>query len=111
MAGKRPALPLVLSASDLFDGDVVYHDGAGWVRSLAAAYVARDEAGAQRLEAALAEVESGGPVAEPFLFTVGLGPDGALIPGHYRERIRARGPTFRADLGPQALEELSHVSL
>ena len=48
MAGKRPALPLVLSASDLFDGDVVYHDGAGWVRSLAAAYVARDEAGWKR---------------------------------------------------------------
>ncbi|WP_114954782.1 DUF2849 domain-containing protein [Sphingosinicella terrae] len=111
MAGKRPALPLVLSASDLLDGDVVFHTGAGWDRSLSAALVATDEAGAQRLEAALAEVESGGPVAEPFLFTVTLDPSGAAVPNHYRERIRVCGPTVRHDFGPQAREELSHVSL
>jgi hypothetical protein len=109
--GKRPALPLVLTASDLLDGDVVYFTGSGWDRSLASALVASDEATAARLEAAFAGVESGGPVAEPFLMKVADGIAGAPVPDHYRERIRALGPTFRADLGPQARQEQPHVSL
>ena len=108
--GKRPALPLILSASELLDGDVVFYSGDGWTRDLSSALVARDEEAAARLEAALAEVESGGPVVEPYLLSVTVhGRD--IVPGHYRERIRVLGPTFRRDLGPQARQEPQHVSL
>ena len=110
-AGKRPALPLILTASDLLDGDVVYHDGAGWSRDLADALVARDEAEAQRLEAALARTEAEGVPVAAYLVTV-AGADGALVPDHYRERIRSFGPTIRfaADAAPAGREPLD-VSL
>ena len=115
MAGKRPALPLLLTASDLLEGDVVYYTGAGWDRPLASALVAADEQGAARLETALAEAEADRLLVAPYLLTVELRADGAFVPEHYRERIRSRGPTVRADLGPQSRkeprEELSHVSL
>ena len=58
-------------------------------------------------EAALAA----GSVVDPDLLPVGIDPAGNLIPGHYRERIRAPGPTIRRDLGPQAVGENAHVSL
>jgi hypothetical protein len=115
MAGKRPALPLLLTASDLLEGDVVYFTGAGWDRPLASALVAADEATAARLESALAEAEADRLLVAPYLVTVEVVAGGAVIPQHYRERIRSRGPTIRADLGPQGREapreELTHVSL
>ena len=110
-AAKRPALPLVLTASDLLDGDVVFFDGAGWSRNLADARVASDDGGADELEALLAETEAKGDPVGPYLVTVVLAEGGMIVPDHYRERIRSRGPTIRTDLGPQARQERSHVSL
>ena len=110
-AGKRPALPLVLTASDLLDGDVVFYSGKGWSRDLAAAAVAADEPAAATLESVLAATEAEGDPVGPYLITVGVAAGGSLVPGHYRERIRSRGPTIRPDLGPQARQERQHVSL
>ncbi|MGZ8337321.1 MAG: DUF2849 domain-containing protein, partial [Allosphingosinicella sp.] len=89
-ADKRPALPFVLTASDLFDGDVVFFAGAGWTRSLGDALVASDEAGADRLETELASAETRGLPVAPYLVKVSVSIDGdgiVVVPDHYRERI------------------------
>ncbi len=99
MAAKRPPLPLVLTANELFDGYTVYFDGTGWSPELARASVAADDAAAAALEAKLEEAERSGEAVEPYLATVAVGADGAPLPTHYREKIRVLGPTFRDDFG------------
>jgi len=97
MAGKRPPLPLILTANDLFGGDVVYFARSGWSPNRADAFVATDEAGAEALEASLEEAIAGGAVVDPYLIDAGQ--------AHYRERIRRDGPTIAYG------EEALHVSL
>ena len=97
MAGKRPPLPLILTANALFGGDVVYFTQAGWSPDRAEALVAADEAGAEALEAALDEAVAEGAVVDPYLIDAGQ--------AHYRERIRLSGPTIAYG------EEALHVSL
>jgi hypothetical protein len=109
--GKRPPLPLILSANDLLDGTVVYRTDGGWSEHLAGAVVAQDEAGALALEQALLASEQGEEVIAAELIPVTLDGEGRIGPSHYRARIRALGPTVRTDLGPQAQGENAHVSL
>jgi len=97
MAGKRPSLPLILTANELFDGDVVYFTRNGWSPDRAQAFVAVDEAGAEALEASLEEAIADGTVIDPYLIDAGQ--------AHYRERIRRNGPTVAYG------EEARHVSL
>jgi hypothetical protein len=97
MAGKRPPLPLILTASDLLGGDVVYFSRAGWAPERDRAFVAIDEAGAEALEAALEEAIADGTVIDPYLIDAGQ--------THYRERIRLGGPTVAYG------EEARNVSL
>lgn len=111
MAGKRPALPLVLTASDLLDGDVLFFTGSGWSRDLSESLVAVDEEKAVRLESELAAVEANGVPVAAYLMTVAVRADSRIVPDHVRERIRSRGPSIRPDLGPQARQERQHVSL
>lgn len=110
-AGKGLRLPAILSANALLDGDVVYRTADGWSRRLGEAEVANDEAALARLETALAEALAGREVVGPELAPVVLDDAGRIVPSHYRERIRALGPTVRPDLGPQAKGEHRHVSL
>ncbi|HEY5712328.1 MAG TPA: DUF2849 domain-containing protein [Allosphingosinicella sp.] len=108
--GKRQPEAVILSANALLDGAVVYHDGSGWTPHLEAARVARgDEVSA--LEALLAASEAQGDVVDALLLPVTPDARGRIVPNHYRERIRALGPTVRRDLGPQARGEHRHVSL
>jgi len=86
MAGKRPPLPLILTANELLDGGVVYFTRAGWSPDRAEAFVATDEPGAEALEAALEESIEQGAVVEPYLIEAGQ--------DHYREQIRLGGPTM-----------------
>ena len=109
--GKRPPLPLILSANDLLDGTVVYRTADGWSEHLAAAVVAADEAGALALEQAFLAAERDQEVIAAELIPVSVDEEGRIGPSHYRARIRALGPTVRSDLGPQALGENLHVSL
>ena len=97
MAGKRPALPLILTANDLFGGDVVYFSRNGWSTDRSQAFVAIDEPGAEALEAALEDAVAEGAVIDPYLIDAGQ--------AHYRERIRLSGPTVAYG------EEARHVSL
>jgi hypothetical protein len=99
MAEKRPKLPLILTANELLDGNVVYFDGEGWSAELGDALVASDDAAAERLERQLA-TDNG--IVEPFLATVTLDADGQPAVTHYRERIRISGPTFERTHGPSA---------
>ena len=97
MAAKRPPLPLVLTANDLFGGEVVYFTRKGWSVDRSQALVAVDEAGADALEASLEEAIADGAVVDPYLIDAGQ--------AHYRERIRRNGPTVAYG------EEARHVSL
>ena len=85
MGAKRPALPLILTANDLFGGDVVYFTRDGWSSDRALAFVAVDEAGAEALEASLEDAIAEGAVVDPYLIDASQ--------AHYRERIRRNGPT------------------
>ena len=110
-AGKRPPLPLILSANTLLDGDVIYRARDSWTPHLADALVAEDAAAADALTAIKEDVERSGEVVAAELVPVARDGAGRIVPSHYRERIRALGPTVRTDLGPQGQGENSHVSL
>lgn len=100
-----------MSANALLDGAVVYYAGAGWSEHLADALIADGEEAAAALGAARDAAEASGEVVEPELLPVAADADGRIVPSHYREKIRALGPTVRRDLGPQAAGENAHVSL
>jgi hypothetical protein len=109
---KRPQQCLIMSANALLDGDVVYYAAGGaWSEHLADAVVAATEDEAAALEVAQAAALAAGSVVDPELVPVATDAAGRLVPGHYREKIRALGPTIRTDLGPQAAGENKHVSL
>lgn len=109
---KRPQAAMIMSANALLDGAVVYHaPGGAWSPHLADALVARTGEEAAALEAARAAAEASGEVVEPEILPVETDAAGNIVPSHYRERIRALGPTVRTDLGPQARGEHVHVSL
>jgi hypothetical protein len=97
MAAKRPPLPLILTANDLFGGDVVYFSRNGWSPDRGAAFVATDEPGAEALEASLEQAIADGAVVDPYLIDANQ--------AHYRERIRRLGPTIAYG------EEARNVSL
>lgn len=104
MAGKsnKTLPPQVLTANQLFDGDVVYwrEDGA-WAQDLQEAFIFEAGAG---IEAALLRAEAdveASKILDPYMFAVSI--DGGIIhPSSVRETIRAKGPTVRLDLGKQA---------
>ena len=109
---KRPQEASILSANALLGGEVVYYaQGGRWSPHLADALVARTEEEAAALEVARVAAEASGIVVEPEIAAVGTDAGGRLVPSHYREKIRALGPTVRTDLGPQAAGENAHVSL
>ena len=88
---KLPPLPILLTGNDLRFGQVVYYTGDDWCDAIAGALVAPDEAAARRLEAVAAGSE--GAVVNPQLVTATLDANGRAGPAHYREAIRAGGPT------------------
>lgn len=100
-AVKRPPLPVILVANDLLEGDVVFATADGWSRDPRQAKVAQDDAAAQALEAFAAREFLHARVVGATLVDVELR-DGAPVPRHIREAIRARGPSTRPDLGKQA---------
>ena len=82
----------VVTANDLFDGEVVYLDPDGaWTRRLAAARLFEDEAEALRC---LAEAEAQeDAVIGPYLADAAPGGDRGPEPVHFREAFRATGPS------------------
>ena len=82
----------ILTGNDLASGDVVWWTGDGWSRHIEDAVdvgdhgeaIARQEEGARRVNV-------------PYVIDGTLTPDGPR-PAHIKDRIRALGPTVRADL-------------
>lgn len=101
-APLKTALPAILLANDLLDGEVVFFAGDGWSRDPRAALVARDDAAASRLEAEGAAALARQQVVDAYLVDVTLAADGLPVPNHFRERFKVRGPSHRLDLGKQA---------
>jgi hypothetical protein len=94
--------PKIVSANDLFAGDVVYmNSGYGWTRKLAEAAIGHDEASADALLAKATPQQE--KVVGPYLADVALDDDGRPFPTHFREKFRTRGPSNRTDLGKQAV--------
>lgn len=93
--------PAVLTANDLFEGDVVWRAAAGgWTRDPRSAAVFIEQSAA---EAALAGA-SAAEVVGPYLVRTALDASGSPEPAHYRERIRTHGPTIAAAYGPRAAQ-------
>jgi hypothetical protein len=98
---KRPPLPVILTANDLVDGEVVFRTANGWSPDHREALIAGNAEAAEILEAeGLAEMEAN-KVVDAYLVDVALGENGPQ-PRHFRERLRTLGPSVRTDLGKQA---------
>ncbi|WP_071798723.1 DUF2849 domain-containing protein [Natronohydrobacter thiooxidans] len=81
----------VVTANDLFEGDVVYlTPQGGWSRIHAEAELFTDQAAAEAaLDAANAQPDR---LVGAYLAPARSGPDGPE-PAHFREEFRARGPS------------------
>ena len=80
------------TGNDLDSGDVVWWTGAGWSRDIADAIDV-----AANGEALIAAEEAARRVNIPYL--IDATPGSPPRPAHILDRIRAAGPTVRADLG------------
>jgi hypothetical protein len=91
----------IVSANDLFIGDVVYmNSGGGWTRKLSEAAIAHTPEEGDTLMGRAAPQQA--KVVGPYLAEVALDDDGRPFPTHFREKFRTRGPSTRPDLGKQA---------
>lgn len=93
--------PQIVTANDLFEGDVVYFTAGGfWSRELSDAAIAH---AADEAEALLARGDAQqSTIVGAYLAEVSIGADGLPRPEHYREKQRTLGPSNRPDLGRQA---------
>lgn len=82
----------VLTGNDLPTGDVVWWTGSGWSRHIEDACDVGDQG------ESIAHAEQGARrVNVPYVIDATLTADGPR-PAHIKDRIRALGPTVRADL-------------
>ena len=91
----------IITANHLIVGDVVFLTEDGWSANVDRACVAEDEAALATLEQRAAAAEAANIVVAPYAIEVRR--EGSrILPQHYREVMRTRGPTVRPDLGHQA---------
>lgn len=82
----------ILTGNDLPSGDVVWWDGQGWSRHV------EDAVDVAEGGEAIAHAEEGARrVNVPYVIDAVATPQGPR-PAHIKDRIRALGPTVRADL-------------
>ncbi len=94
-------MPRIVTANHLAAGDVVFLAGNGWTPNVDLASVADDEATLAVLEQRAAAAEAMNIVVGAYAVEVRR--EGSrVMPLHYREVMRTRGPTVRPDLGHQA---------
>jgi hypothetical protein len=95
-------MPQILTANRLVLGEVVYWSEAkGWVPRLVDASTLADEAAAKAAQERGAESVRQREVVNPYLLEIRMD-GGDMVPVKEREKIRARGPSVRPDLGKQA---------
>ncbi|OYU16344.1 MAG: hypothetical protein CFE37_01295 [Alphaproteobacteria bacterium PA4] len=90
-------MPRVLTGNRLETGDVLWWNGSDWSPRLSDAVAIGDEG-----EALLARLIAAERINDPALIDV-TGAPGAFIPTTTRERVRASGPSVRADLARGSL--------
>jgi hypothetical protein len=94
-------MPRIFTANHLIGGNVVFLAESGWTPNVDRALVAEDAATLTTLEQRAAEAETRNIVVGPYAVEVRR--EGSrVVPLHYREVMRTRGPTVRPDLGHQA---------
>jgi Protein of unknown function (DUF2849) len=92
----------ILTANRLIDGDVVFLTAENdWSVDINDAHLAHDKSVSARLEDTGARAEAAAHVIGCYLIDVVV-VDGNINARHYREIMRAKGPTVRSDLGKQA---------
>lgn len=97
----KPFKPQIVTANDLFEGDVVYFTAGGfWSRVISDAAVAQSKEDADSLLTRGEAQQS--TIVGAYLADVAIGADGVPQPLHYREHRRTLGPSNRPDLGRQA---------
>ncbi len=94
--------PQILLASDLRDGEALFLGAEGWERDIRRARVAGTKGDADALEAFGASEIAANRVVDVYLADVEIDARGVPTPLHYREKMRAKGPSVRLDLGKQA---------
>ena len=100
--GKGPKLPVILTANDLLDGEVVFLTADGWTFDPAKALVAYDAESAEAMELRGAEGFRANRIVDPYLVPVEIDASGFPAASHFREAIRQKGPTIHTDMGKQA---------
>lgn len=82
----------IATGNDLATGDVVWWDGESWSRHVEEAVDVGDHGASL-----IAGEEAARRVNAPYVIDAETTPQGPR-PAHIKDRIRARGPTVRADL-------------
>ena len=90
-------MPRILTGNRLETGDVLWWNGADWSIRIAEAAVIGDEG-----EALVARLIAEERISDPVLIDV-TGEPGTFVPTTTRERVRASGPSVRADLARGSL--------
>lgn len=89
-------------ANDLLIGDVVFLGKTAWERDHRHSAIAMDQSMAEMLLDRARTDIAANHVVDAYLTTVKIDENGIPIPLHYREKMRASGPTVRLDLGKQS---------
>jgi hypothetical protein len=90
-------MPRVLTGNRLETGDVLWWNGSDWSTRIADAVAVGDEG-----DALVARLVAAERINDPVLVDV-TGEPGAFVPTTTRERVRASGPSVRADLARGSL--------
>ena len=95
----------IMTANRLTDGEVVYLTASGaWSERLSDSRASADETEEAELQRGADVGVDSQLVVGPYLMPVALDA-GGIAPLSQRERIRARGPSVRLDLGKQSSTE------
>ncbi|MEM5502277.1 DUF2849 domain-containing protein [Ahrensia kielensis] len=88
----RNFVPQIITANDLFEGDVIYLKADGtWARDIAEAHIADS---VEQVENML-KIANGqqGSVVGAYAMKIEIDADGKPAPDHFREEFRTRGPS------------------
>ncbi len=96
-------MPKIVTANTLLDGVVVFRTAGGsWAPQIDGAGLLSDTAEVEAASAAAAADQESGLVVDVEVIDVTVD-DGRIVPVRLRERIRAFGPTVKADHRPDLL--------
>ncbi|KQQ79727.1 DUF2849 domain-containing protein [Aureimonas sp. Leaf324] len=99
---KGPKLPVIMTANDLLEGEVVFLTRDGWSLDPKAALIADDADTAAWMEAEGRRGFAENRIVDPYLVEVTRDEAGRPVANHFREAIRQKGPTMLTQYGKQA---------